>query len=131
MTEEESYLLAIVGRELYRAVVLSGGSPDGSLRAALRDRMMAPQPGDLVLEVSALGGWDRDRFDADRIGRLVRTEKERPEAREPDRWVVTPLRDPEHEQGWQNATFIALPDRHQWAPPVMREAVGSGREADL
>lgn len=112
MTAEESYLLAVAGYELYRSVLSGGG---GSLREKLRERMMKPQPGDVVLEVSTLAGIRRDRWDPDRIGRLVRTEKEDPEAREPDRWVVTPLHDPEREQGWQNATFIALPDKYQWA----------------
>jgi hypothetical protein len=114
MTEEESYLLAVVGYELYRSAL---GGDHGSQRAAMRDRMMAPKPGDVVLEVSTLGGLRPDRWDPDRIGRLIRTEAEDPEAQEPDRWVVTPLHDPEREQGWQNATFIALPDRYQWAPP--------------
>lgn len=100
MTEEESYLLAIVGRELYRFVL--GGDP-GSLRGAIRGRMMAPQPGDVVLEVSPFSSMAPGRFNPDRIGRLVRTEKERPEATEPDRWVVAPLHDPEREQGWQDA----------------------------
>lgn len=115
MTEEESYLLAVTGYELYRSVL--AGSPEGSQRAAMRKRMLAPQPGDIVLEVSVMAGLRPDRWDPDRIGRLVRTEADDPEAREPDRWVVTPLHDPEREQGWQNATFIALPDRYQWAPP--------------
>ena len=128
MTEEESYLLAVVGHELYRAAVLSGGSPDGSVRAKLRERMMAPRPGDVVLEVSALAGLRPGRWDPDRIGRLVRTEAEDPEASEPDRWVVTPLHDPEREQGWQNATFIALPDRYQWASAPPRAEAASPEE---
>lgn len=102
MTPEESYLLAVVGQELYRAT-LSGSEP--SLRAKLRERMHRPQPGDLVLEVSMIGPLTPERFDPDRI------EGEGPGIR----YVVTPLHDPEREQGWQNATFIALPDRWKWS----------------
>jgi hypothetical protein len=109
MTEEESYQLAIVGYELYRVAVLAG-SPEGSIRSRLRERMQAPQPGDIVLEVSTLAGLRPDRWDPDRIGRLVRHEGTAPG----DRYVVAPLHDPEREQPWQNATFIALPGRYKW-----------------
>ena len=72
----------------------------------LRERMRDPRPGDLVLEISRLGGMMPGRFDPDSIGRLLRVEG--------DRWVVEPLHAPGAEQGWQNADFIALPGRHRW-----------------
>lgn len=115
MTAEESYLLAVVARELYRAT-LSGDAP--SLRTELRERMHDPRPGDLVLEVSTMAPMTPERFDPDRLGRLVRVEGEDPG----QRFVVAPLHDPEREQGWQNATFVAIPDRWKWAevPAVSR-----------
>lgn len=96
MSPDESYLLAVVGEELWRATL---GKPIGK-------RMAEPQPGDLVLEISTMGPMTIGRFDPDRIGRLLRIEG--------DRQVVAPLHDLEREQGWQNATFIALPDQAKW-----------------
>jgi hypothetical protein len=110
MTTEESYLLAICGYELYRAATLAGGRST-PVTAELAERIGKPRPGDLVLEVSTLAGLRPDRWDPDRIGRLLRIEGEEPG----DRYVVAPLHDPEREQGWQNATFIALPDKWKWA----------------
>lgn len=109
MTPEESYLLAVAGYELYRHVVLTGRPTLAT--SMLAERMRSPRPGDLVLEVSTLAGIRPDRWDPDRIGRLVRVEGSDPG----DRWVVEPLHDPGRGQGWQNATFIALPDRYKWA----------------
>jgi len=103
MTGEDAYLLAIIGHELYRATLIGHAPP---IIEKLRERMLSPQPGDLVLEVSRLGGFRPDRFDPDSIGRLVRVEG--------DRFVVEPLHEPGKEQGWQNATFVALPDRNGW-----------------
>ena len=110
MTPEESYLVAIAGYELYRHSSL-GSRPKMPLTEALAERMAKPRPGDLVLEVSTIAGLRPDRWDPDRIGRLVRHEGEDPG----DRWVVAPLHDPEREQGWQNARFIAIPDRWKWS----------------
>jgi len=110
MTAEESYLLAVMGYELYRNTYL-GSRPKMPLTEALAERIVKPQPGDLVLEISTLAGLRPDRWDPDRIGRLVRVEGEDPDGR----WVVAPLHDPEREQGWQNATFIALPDKWKWS----------------
>ena len=101
-------MLAIVGRELYRTTLIGHAPP---LIRKLRERIMNPQPGDLVLEVSRLGGIRPDRFDPDSIGRLLRIEVD---GQGGDRWVVEPLHAPGAEQGWQNATFVALPDRNDW-----------------
>jgi hypothetical protein len=109
MTAEESYLLAVMGYELYRHTS-PGSRPKMPMSEALAERMAKPEPGDLVLEVSTLGGMRPDRWDPDRIGRLVRTEDEDTDTR----FVVAPLHAPEREQGWLNATFIALPDKRKW-----------------
>jgi hypothetical protein len=110
VTPEESYLVAIAGYELYRAATFTGGHPT-PMTAELAERMSKPRPGDLVLEVSTLAGLRPDRWDPDRVGRLVSVT-----GRDPDiRYVVAPLHDPGREQGWQNATFIALPDRWKWS----------------
>lgn len=74
MTPEESRLLAVVGYELYRHSSL-GSRPKMPMTEELAGRMAKPRPGDLVLEVSVLGGMRPDRWDPDRIGRLVRTEE--------------------------------------------------------
>lgn len=103
MTGEDAYLLAIVGHELYRSTLIGNAPP---VIRQLGERMRNPQPGDLVMEVSRFGGFRPDRFDPDSIGRLVRING--------DRWVVEPLHAPGVEQGWQNATFVALPDRNGW-----------------
>jgi hypothetical protein len=95
--------VAIIGRELHRATLT--GDPPPVIKE-LGERMRNPQPGDLVLEISRLGGMMPGRFDPDSIGKLLRVEG--------DRWVVEPLHAPGTEQGWQNAEFIALPDRHRW-----------------
>lgn len=98
MTPDEAGLLATVGHELWRSTLIGNAPP---IIVALRERMTNPQPGDLVLEVTRWGP-----FDPDSIGRLLRIEG--------DRWVVSPLHRPGEEQGWQNATFVALPDRRKW-----------------
>jgi len=103
MTGEDVYLLAIIGRELYRATLIGNAPP---VIKELGERMRNPQPGDLVLEVSRWGGMRPDRFDPESIGRLVRIEG--------DRQVVEPLHAPGTDQGWQNARFVALPDRDRW-----------------
>jgi len=103
MTGEDSYLLAIIGRELWRSACIGNAPP---IITRLRERMLAPQPGDLVIEITRLGGMMPDRFDPDSIGRLLRVEG--------DRWVVEPLHAPGTEQGWRNADFVALPDRYRW-----------------
>lgn len=110
MTPEESYLLAIAGYELYRHTAL-GSRPKMPLTETLAERMAKPQPGDLVLEVSTLASLRPDRWDPDRIGRLVSVTGQDPSIR----YVVAPLHDPEREQGWQNARFIALPDQWKWS----------------
>ena len=104
MNQEDAYLLAIIGRELHRATLIGNAPP---VIASLRERMRNPRPGDLVLEISRLGGMMPGRFDPDSIGRLLRIEG--------DRWVVEPLHAPGTEQGWQNAEFVALPDHYRWA----------------
>ncbi len=73
---------------------------------ALRVRMMRPQVGDLVVEVTGR------KFERDSVGRLVAVELD-PDDPDPafvQRWVVAPLVDPERHQGWSNAEFIALPE---------------------
>lgn len=109
MNREESYLLAVVGRELWRSACIGNAPP---VIKDLRGRMRNPQPGDLVLEISRLGGMMPDRFDPDSIGRLIRVESAEHTGR--DRWVVEPLHAPGTEQGWQNAEFVAIPDRNRW-----------------
>jgi hypothetical protein len=109
MNQEDAYLLAIVGRELHRATLIGNAPP---LITKLRERMRNPQPGDLVLEISRLGGMIPGRFDPDSIGRLLRAESADGGR---DRWVVEPLHAPGTEQGWQNAEFVALPDHYRWA----------------
>jgi hypothetical protein len=109
---DDAYLLAIVGRELHRAT-LTGNAPPMIVK--LRERMRAPLPGDLVIEISRLGGMMPGRFDPDSIGRLIRIEPDEEGERLGDvRWVIEPLGAPGTEQGWQNAEFVALPDRHKW-----------------
>lgn len=117
MTPEDSYLLAACGYELYRNAVLTGGRPP--MTEQLGQRMRSPQAGDLVLETSTLAGLRPDRWDPDRIGRLIRVEsvpvvEGDEDGPRQDRHVVAPLHDPEREQGWLNATFVALPDRWKW-----------------
>jgi hypothetical protein len=87
-------LLATIGRELYRRA-----------NGRLAERMTNPRPGDLVIEMTSFGPWDPDQ-----IGRIIRIEKADPNDDLVERWVVAPLHDPEREQGWRNATFIAIPD---------------------
>lgn len=99
MTPEESELLAIVGRELYRRAV--GPGP-------LYERMTNPRPGDLVVEV---GEWPV--FDPDTIGRLTETSGGR-WGDAADRYVVEPLYAPGHPRTWVGASFVALPDRRGW-----------------
>lgn len=110
MTSEESYLIAIAGYELYRHTAL-GSRPKMPLTETFAERMAKPRPGDLVLEVTTLAGLRSDRWDPDRIGRLASVTGKDPDIR----YVVAPLHDPEREQGWQNATFIALPDKWKWS----------------
>lgn len=98
MSPEESELLAVVGRELYLRCL--GNAP-------LMERMSHPRPGDLVLEMTSFGA-----FDPDSIGRLIEVQGER--GGDVERYVVEPLHRPGVQQGWQNATFIALPDRRKW-----------------
>ena len=105
---DDTYLLAIVGHAMYRAT-LGNVNP---MTAQVRERMLNPRPGDLVLEISRLGGMRADRFDPDSIGRLIRVEGDVREGT--DRWVVEPLGKPGAEQGWRNVTFVAIPDRHRW-----------------
>ena len=90
--------LYILGRELWRCVLIGNAPP---AIAELRERMRHPQRGDLVIEVSSFSG-----FDPDGVGRLLRIEG--------DRWVIEPWDRPGEEQGWRNATFVALPDRNKW-----------------
>lgn len=103
MTHDEIEVLAAVGRTLWQATLIGHPPP---MITKLRDRMTNPQPGDLVMEVTRFG-----RFDPDSIGRLIRHEGTEPG----DRWVIEPLSRPGEEQGWQNAMFVALPDRRGWS----------------
>ena len=107
MSPEESELLAAVGRELWLATAV--GSPAPFVKE-LGKRMRHPRPGDLVLEVTRWGA-----FDPDSIGRLVSTEPPGAATGDiTDRWVVEPLHAPGTVFGWQNADFIALPDKRKW-----------------
>lgn len=90
-----------VGRALWSAVLI--GDPPTAI-AALRERMMRPRPGDLVIEVGRFG----QAFDPDSVGRLIRVEGD---PAYPDRWVIEPLHRPGEEQGWGNAQFVALTDQ--------------------
>jgi hypothetical protein len=91
VTPEESRILAVVGHALYLSCT---GTP-------LAERMRAPRPGDLVLEVTEFGrGWDPDR-----IGRLVRVEGSPSD----ERYVIAPLHDAERQRVWRDSTFVALP----------------------
>ncbi|SFD14064.1 hypothetical protein [Streptomyces aidingensis] len=94
-----------LGRALYTAALRGGVSE------TVRDRMMKPRPGDLVIEVTAF----HTQLDPDGIGRLVSIQGT-PEM--PERYVVEPLHRPGTQQGWRNATFAAVPDQpsaERWA----------------
>jgi hypothetical protein len=106
VTPDEAELLATVGRELWRAT-LTGNAPPAIVK--LRQRMQRPVPGDLVIEITS---WSPD-FDPDSIGRLISLAGD-PDM--PDRVVIEPLCRPGVQQGWQNARFVALPDRRKWVP---------------
>jgi len=62
-----------------------------------------PKPGDLVIETTSCGSVDPDG-----IGWLLRIEGNPPIV---DRWVIEPINRPGEEQGWQNADFLAVPQR--------------------
>jgi hypothetical protein len=94
MTAEESALIFHVGRALWTSQI--------AIRGELLERMRHPQAGDLVIEISHMGP-----FDPDGVGRLISIEGADPH----DRYIVAPLHEPGVSRGWQNATFIALPDR--------------------
>ncbi len=100
MTEAEALLVAVLCRNLHSALLRAGGSDEA--RRAVHERMMHPQPGDLVVEITM---WGPPR-DPDQVGRLIRIEGSGPG----ERWVVEPLHRPGQEQGWQNAAFAAVPD---------------------
>lgn len=109
MTAEESALIFHIGRALWTSQI--------AIQGELLERMRRPQPGDLVIEISRIGS-----FDPDGVGRLISIEGTDPD----DRYVVAPLHAPGTEQGWQNATFIALPDRKRSEWPAHR----AGRTLD-
>ena len=104
MTPQDSELLAIVGRELYRATLAGNAAPAVQ---QLGQRMRNPRPGDLVLEVSSWLG-----FDPDSIGRLKRVTGNVSDGS--DVWHVEPLSKPGHEVTWGNVEFVSLPDRRKW-----------------
>ena len=107
MTPEESELLAVIGRELWLATRVGDPAP---IVKKLGERMSSPQPGDLVLEITRWG-----KFDPDSIGRLVITEPVGTVTGDcTSRWVVEPLHAPGTVIGWQNADFVALPDKRKW-----------------
>lgn len=85
-----------LGHQLHRATMI--GKPPPAIEE-LRERMLAPQKGDLVLEVSSL----RPAKDPDSIGVLEMG------AAEGTYWKIRPLRALHEVQGWDNATFVALP----------------------
>lgn len=93
-----------LGRALFNLALRPSGAPPSV--TALRDRMMLPQVGDLVVEVTGR------LFERDSVGRLIAIEldPDDPDPRYVQRWVVAPLVDPERHQGWSNAEFIALPE---------------------
>ncbi|RAY15864.1 hypothetical protein DPM19_08880 [Actinomadura craniellae] len=93
MTPEEARILAVLGHELFLA---SQGTP-------LAERMLAPRPGDLVLEITDFGrGWDPNR-----VGTLTRIEGRPPD----EKYLVAPLHTPDQQRRWRNCSFIALPTR--------------------
>jgi hypothetical protein len=100
VTAEEALLIAALARNAYSALLRAGGSAE--TRQAVHERMMEPQPGDLVVEISK---WGAPR-DPDMIGRLIRVSGD--EYRR--YYVIEPLHRPGQEQGWQNAVFAAVPD---------------------
>ena len=107
MTPEESELLAVIGRALWRATLVANPAP---IVKQLGERMRGPRPGDLVMEITRHG-----KFDPDSVGRLVRTEPPGAVTGDiTDRWVVEPLQAPGTVVGWQDADFIALPDKRKW-----------------
>lgn len=116
---DASRLLYDVGRALWHtaatAATAATGSEPGYARRALFERMAAPRPGDLVIEVSSFGGYD-----ADGVGRLLRIEDEGADPR----YVVAPLHSPDVEQGWRNAEFVALPEGRltAWTFGAQRES---------
>jgi hypothetical protein len=93
VTAEESELLFHIGRALWTSQL--------AVQGELLDRMRDPRPGDVVIDISSF------RCDPDGVGRLVSHEGTDPD----DRYVIAPLHAPGTEQGWRNASFIALPDR--------------------
>lgn len=101
-TPTDSERLALVGRFLWASVNTNRPTPAGR---DMRDRMIDARPGDLVVEVSHTA--ENVPFEPNSVGTLVRVEHMPNGDR---RHVVAPLHDPQHEQGWQNAMFVALPD---------------------
>jgi hypothetical protein len=93
-----------LGRILWSSALQVGQDPSQA-KVMLRDRMFNPRPGDLVVEITSRRS--SQAFDPDSVGRLLRTEGP---SNSPSRWVVEPLLRPGEEQGWTNATFVAIPD---------------------
>ena len=111
MTDDPAELLYYAGHALWSRANVGSPAP---ATAQLRKRMRHPRPGDLVIEISGFGRT----FDPDSVGRLVRIEHA--DDLDLTRYVVAPLGRPGEEQGWQNAEFVAVPDRrssYQWAKP--------------
>jgi hypothetical protein len=100
MTADEALLTACLCRNLHSALLRCGGT--GDQRRAIRERMMNPQPGDLVVETSM---WGTPR-DPDQVGRLIRVSGDEHRRY----YVVEPLHRPGAEQGWENGSFAAIPD---------------------
>lgn len=122
-------LLANATYAMYRAVLVGNPAP---ITKEAYQRMQAPQPGDVVVEISSVSRRDwplstgvgtllftadrKPRTDAEWIAAqeagFWRARKQRPRANaEPDLsdyWYVDPL-DGAQRACWQNAQFIAVP----------------------
>ena len=108
-------LSMVVAHELYKAYLV--GEPTPHQRAMLH-RMRNPQPGDLVVESSALARYLRGADFEDGIGRFVRSQRvrvplENGEHKDEDQVVVEKANG--IEQSWSNCEWLAIPDRPGWA----------------
>lgn len=113
MEDAFNRVLAIAAWSAYqRYSSLLCGSPSPRQKEDL-DRLLDPQVGDLVVEISSLSriiGWENHKSLRQCIGVLV----ERPEGRHSDGWVVRSLAPEGTETNWENCNFIAID-----APPVL------------
>lgn len=109
-------LLTVLGAHFWRAHLI-GGAPPFLQRQT--DRMRALQPGDLVLELSAL--YRQGTRPEDAIGYLVATEVREIVDEDGDvwpeqHWIIRRLVDGQ-EVDWTNATLVALPTTLADWPP--------------